>query len=86
MAGRLRAAGLAAIAGLGFVGLDGGGDDSSGRAVITGWQKPRGKKLPPAKKQVNQLIAAERAVCEHAFADLTHGGSGALLRRRVRRS
>jgi N-acyl-D-aspartate/D-glutamate deacylase len=28
---------------------------------------PTGKKLPPAKKQVNQLIAAERAVCKHAF-------------------
>lgn len=28
------------------------------------------KKLPPAKKQVNQLIAAERAVCEHAFTHL----------------
>jgi transposase len=31
---------------------------------------PKGKKLPPAKKLVNQLIAAERAVCEHAFAHL----------------
>ncbi|WP_131562522.1 transposase family protein [Streptomyces sp. KM273126] len=68
--GRLRAAGLAAIADLGFVGLDGGGDDSSDPAVITGYKKPKGKKLPPAKKQVNQLIAAERAVCEHAFAHL----------------
>ncbi|MGW1504319.1 transposase family protein [Streptomyces mirabilis] len=69
LVGRLRAAGLAAIAGPGFVGLDGGGDDSD-PAVITGCKKPKGKKLPPAKKQVNQLIAAERAVCEHAFAHL----------------
>ncbi|MFF4021148.1 transposase family protein [Streptomyces sp. NPDC001843] len=70
LVGRLRAAGLAAIADLGFVGLDGGGDDSSDPAVITGYKKPKGKKLPPAKKQVNQLIAAARAVCEHAFAHL----------------
>ncbi|MEV4453989.1 transposase family protein [Streptomyces mirabilis] len=70
LVGRLRAAGLAAIADLGFVGLDGGGDDSSDPAVITDYKKPEGKKLPPAKKQVNQLIAAERAVCEHAFAHL----------------
>ncbi|MFJ9026753.1 transposase family protein [Streptomyces sp. NPDC102259] len=67
LVGRLRAAGLAAIADLGFVGLD-GGDDSSDPAVITGYKKP--KELPPAKKQVSQLIAAERAVCEHAFAHL----------------
>ncbi|MET8221656.1 transposase family protein [Streptomyces hirsutus] len=37
---------------------------------MTGYEKPRGKKLPPAKKQVKQLIAAERAACEHAFAHL----------------
>ncbi|MFE9976792.1 transposase family protein [Streptomyces hirsutus] len=55
---------------LGFADLGGGGDDSSDPAVITGYEKPRGKKLPPAKKQVNQLIAAERAACEHAFAHL----------------
>ncbi|MFI1690813.1 transposase family protein [Streptomyces sp. NPDC020794] len=73
LVGRLRSACLAAIADLGFVGLDGGGDDSddsSDPAVITGCKKPKGKKLPPSKKQVNQLIAAERAVCEHAFAHL----------------
>ncbi|MFC9683451.1 transposase family protein [Streptomyces sp. NPDC056948] len=53
----------------GFVGLDGGSDDSSDPAVIT-CKKPKGKRLPPAKEQVNQLIAAERAVCEHDFAPL----------------
>ncbi|MET7356495.1 hypothetical protein ABZT42_54185, partial [Streptomyces mirabilis] len=51
LVGRLRAAGLATVAGLGFVGLNGGGDDSSDPTVITGCKKPRGKKLPPAKKQ-----------------------------------
>ncbi|MGP4089952.1 transposase family protein [Streptomyces sp. KR55] len=65
--GRLREAGLAAITDLGFVGLDNNLGDP---AIITGYKKPKGKKLPPAKKQVNQLIAAERAVCEHAFAHL----------------
>ncbi|MER6529607.1 transposase family protein [Streptomyces sp. NPDC001508] len=58
------------MADLGFVGLDGGGDDSSDPAVVTGYKKPKGKKLPSAKKQANQLIAAERAVCEHGFAHL----------------
>lgn len=67
LVGRLRAAGLAAIADLSFVGLD---DDMGDPAVITGYKKPKGKTLPPAKKLVNQLIAAERAVCEHAFAHL----------------
>ncbi|MFE2039168.1 transposase family protein [Streptomyces scopuliridis] len=64
LVGRLRAANLAAIADLGFVGLD---DDMGDPAVITGYKKPKSKQLPPAKKLVNQLIAAERAVCEHAF-------------------
>ncbi|WP_240136477.1 transposase family protein [Streptomyces sp. MUM 178J] len=67
LVGRLREAGLAAIADLGFVGMD---DDMGDPAVITGCKKPKGKKLPLAKKLVNQLIAAERAVCEHAFAHL----------------
>lgn len=67
LVGRLRAAGLAAIADLGFVGLD---DETGDPAIITGYKKPKGKKLPVAKKLVNQLIAAERAVCEHAFAHL----------------
>jgi hypothetical protein len=54
LVGRLRAAGLAAITDLG---LDGGRDDSGDPAVITGDNKPGGKKLPPAKKQVDQLMA-----------------------------
>ncbi|MFG3714588.1 transposase family protein [Micromonospora sp. NPDC049460] len=67
LVGRLREAGLAAIADIGFVGLD---DEAGDPAVITGYKKPKGKKRPSAKKLVNQLIAAERAVCEHAFAHL----------------
>ncbi|GAA4031060.1 transposase family protein [Streptomyces sp. NPDC006365] len=79
LVGRLREAGLAAIADLGFVGLDDGGPDAD-PAVITGYKKPKGKKLPPAKKLVNQLIAAERAVCEHAFAHLKNWRILAKLR------
>ncbi|WP_308438084.1 transposase family protein [Streptomyces morookaense] len=74
---RLRKAGLAAIADLGFVGLD---DETGDPAVITGYKKPKGKKLPSAKKLVNQLIAAERAVCEHAFAPLKNWRVLARLR------
>ena len=66
----LRAAGLAAIADLGFVGLDGGGVPDADPAVITGFKKPKGKQLAAARKLVNQLITAERAVCEHVFAHL----------------
>ncbi|WP_406502523.1 transposase family protein [Streptomyces sp. NBC_01602] len=82
---RLRAAGLAAIADLGFVGLDDGGLDAD-PAVITGYKKPKGKKLPAAKKLVNQLIAAERAVCEHAFAHLKNWRVLTKLRLDVKRA
>ncbi|MEV5064720.1 transposase family protein [Streptomyces sp. NPDC053794] len=81
LVGRLRAAGLAAIVGLGFVGLD-----DTGPAVITGYKKPKGKKLTPAKKLVNQLIAAERAVCEHAFAHLKNWRVLTKLRLDVKRA
>ncbi|WP_314616650.1 IS5/IS1182 family transposase [Streptomyces stackebrandtii] len=45
LVGRLRAAGLTAIAALGFVGLDDSGPDTD-PAVITGYKRPKGKKLP----------------------------------------
>ncbi|MHB6911304.1 transposase family protein [Streptomyces sp. DB-54] len=64
---KLREAGLGAIADLGFVGLDDNPDDPT---VITGYKAARNRPLTPAKKQVNRLIAAERASCEHAFAHL----------------
>ncbi|ANZ14787.1 IS5/IS1182 family transposase [Streptomyces noursei] len=65
LTGLLREAGLAAIADLGFVGLD---DDPADPTAITGYKKPKDKKLTPGKKLVNRLIAAEPAVREHAFA------------------
>lgn len=64
---RLREAGLGAIGDLGFIGLD---DDPDHSVIITGYKAARTKPLTKAKKQVNKLIAAERAACEHAFAHL----------------
>lgn len=63
----LRAAGLGAIADLGFVGLD---DDVDDPVIITGFKAARKKKLTAAQKQANQLIAATRAPNEHGFAAL----------------
>ncbi|WP_328753016.1 transposase [Streptomyces sp. NBC_00285] len=83
LVGRLREAGLAAIADLGFVGLD---DDAGDPAAITGYKKPKGKQFLPAKKLVNQLIAAERAVCEHAFAHLKNWRVLTKLRLDVKRA
>ncbi|MEU6999869.1 transposase family protein [Nonomuraea sp. NPDC046570] len=64
---KLREAGLGALADRGFVGLD---DTPGDPVVITGRKATRGRPLTTAQKQVNQLIAAERAPVEHAFADL----------------
>jgi methylphosphotriester-DNA--protein-cysteine methyltransferase len=58
---------LGAIGDLGFVGLD---TDPDNPVVITGYKAARTKPLTSAKKQVNELIASVRAVCEHAFAHL----------------
>lgn len=64
---RLREAGLAAFADLGFLGLD---DDADDPAVITGYRATRGHRLTPAQKEANKLVARERAANEHAFSDL----------------
>ncbi|WP_328551067.1 hypothetical protein [Streptomyces sp. NBC_00358] len=53
------------IADLGFTGLD---DAPDNPVIITGFKAARTKPLATAKKQVNKLIAVERAACEHAFA------------------
>ncbi|MFE9445253.1 transposase family protein [Streptomyces sp. NPDC006602] len=39
-------------------------------AIITGYKATKNRPVTAAQKQVNKLIAAERAVCEHAFAHL----------------
>lgn len=77
----LREAGLGAIADLGFVGLD---KDPDNPAVITGYKSARNKPLTRAKKEVNKLIASERAVCEQAFAHLKNWRILTKLRMGVR--
>lgn len=66
---RLRAAGLGAIADLGFVGLDDSEPDAD-PAVITGYKAARNHPLPRGQKLSNKVLAAVRAPVEHGFAHL----------------
>lgn len=66
---RLRAAGLGAIADLGFVGLDDSGPDAD-PAVITGYKAARNRPLTRGQKLSNKALAAVRAPVEHGFAHL----------------
>ncbi|MEV5010913.1 MULTISPECIES: transposase family protein [unclassified Streptomyces] len=63
----LRAAGLGALADLGFLGLD---DDPDDPVVVTGFKATRARKLTPAEKEANRVLAAGRAPVEHGFAHL----------------
>jgi hypothetical protein len=63
----LRAAGLGALADLGFLGLD---DDPDDPVVITGYRATRARKLTAGQKTANRIIAAGRAPVEHDFAHL----------------
>ncbi|MEU1458674.1 transposase family protein [Streptomyces avermitilis] len=65
----LRAAGLGAIADLGFVGLDDSGPDAD-PAVITGYKAARNRPLTRGQKLSNTALAAVRAPVEHGFAHL----------------
>ncbi|WP_327378841.1 transposase (plasmid) [Streptomyces sp. NBC_01216] len=65
----LRAAGLGAIADLGFVGLDDSGPDAD-PAVITGYKAARNRPLTRGQKLSNKALAAVRAPVEHGFAHL----------------
>lgn len=65
---RLREAGLGAIADLGFVGLD--DQPREDPTIICGYKAAKNRPVTSAHRQVNKLLAAERAVCEHAFAHL----------------
>lgn len=69
IAARLRAAGLGALAGLGFTGLD---PDSGDPVIITGYKSTRAAKTTPAQRQANQALSAARAPVEHGFSDLKH--------------
>jgi hypothetical protein len=63
----LRAAGLGALADLGFLGLT---DDSDDPVIVTGYKATRARKLTPGEKQANRVLAAARAPVEHGFAHL----------------
>ncbi|WP_405652223.1 transposase family protein [Streptomyces sp. NBC_00019] len=66
---KLRAAGLGAIADLGFVGLDDSAPDTD-PAVITGYKAARNRPLTHGQKLANKALAAVRAPVEHGFAHL----------------
>jgi hypothetical protein len=67
LAGQLRAAGLGALADLGFTGLD---PDPEDPVIITGWKSTRTRKTTPAQRRANQALSAARAPVEHGFSDL----------------
>jgi hypothetical protein len=65
----LKAAGLGALADLGFIGVD-KPDDPDDLVIITGFKATRARKLTPGQKQANRILAAGRAPVEHGFANL----------------
>lgn len=65
--GHLREAGLGALAGLGFVGLD---DDPDDPVTITGRKATRNHRPTDSEKEANRLLNRERAAVEHGFANL----------------
>jgi len=67
LAARLRAAGLGALADLGFTGLD---PDPADPVIITGYKSTRTSKTTPAQRQASQALSAGRAPVEHGFSDL----------------
>jgi hypothetical protein len=67
LAAHLRAAGLGALADLGFTGLDPDPDDP---VIITGYKSTRARKTTPAQRQANQALSAARAPVGHGFSDL----------------
>jgi hypothetical protein len=64
----LKAAGLGALADLGFLGLDNDGDHD--QVIVTGYRATRARKLTTGQKTANRIIAAGRAPVEHGFAHL----------------
>lgn len=64
-----RKAGLGAIDGLGFVGLDDAGPDAD-PAVITGYKATRNWSLTCGQELSNKALAAVRIPVEHGFAHL----------------
>ncbi|MDX2680672.1 transposase family protein [Streptomyces sp. NY05-11A] len=67
MPAHLRAAGLGALADLGFRGLD---NDVRDPVIVTGFHASRTHKLTPGQKEANRVLAVGRAPVEHGFAHL----------------
>lgn len=67
--GHLKAAGLGALADLGFLGVDKPADPDD-QVIVTGYKATRYRKLTPGQKTANKVIAAGRAPVEHGFAHL----------------
>jgi hypothetical protein len=67
LAARLRAAGLGALADLGFTGLD---PEPGDPVIITGYKSTRTSKTTPAQRHANQALSAARAPVERGFSDL----------------
>ncbi|MBX9399259.1 transposase [Streptomyces sp. TRM72054] len=63
----LRAAGIGALADLGFRGLD---NDLLDPVIVTGYAASRTHKLTPGEKEANRVLAVGRAPVEHGFAHL----------------
>ncbi|MCY1655610.1 transposase family protein [Streptomyces sp. WI03-5b] len=63
----LRAAGLGALADLGFRGLD---NDILDPSIVTGYAASRTHKLTTGEKEANRVLAVGRAPVEHGFAHL----------------
>ncbi|MGW0765245.1 transposase family protein [Streptomyces sp. NPDC002676] len=61
----LRAAGLGALADLGFLGRDDDGDDP---VVVTGFKATRVRRLASAEKEASRVLAAGRVPVERGFA------------------
>jgi hypothetical protein len=65
----LKAAGLGALADLGFLGVD-KPRNADDQVIVTGYKATRHRKLTPGQKQANRILAAGRAPVEHGFAHL----------------
>ncbi|MFG2236830.1 transposase family protein [Streptomyces sp. NPDC048723] len=73
----LRAAGLGALADLGFRGLD---NNIHAPVIVTGYAATRTHKLTPGQKEANRVLAVARAPVEHCFAHLKNWRILAKLR------
>ncbi|MCX5071184.1 transposase family protein [Streptomyces sp. NBC_00513] len=72
----LKAAGLGALADLGFIGVD-NPENPDDLVIVTGHKATRARKLTPGQKQANRILAGGRAPVEQGFANLNRrNGSG----------